>query len=770
LADTNNIINIKIEEILNKFNIDLDNKDKLNQDNIPTEIIISIYNKYSKVLTENNEEQKLILKFIEDSFSGITKGEKHFNFVQFLFYKTNYNNKIIKNYITSLESIFQNENLTFSNTQYINFLEHILDKIITNLLEFDFRSLLENIEIKLIQLYMNIGDYKRCFETSEHLKMFSNNKEIKANALISMLETSIIKGDIEIEKKLLSKLKEEEDIISIDNLWFYLAEFFAKTNANHTLEVIDNLLDTAKDEDDIDLKFKWMIQAIKCYFYLGNFDKAMEMVNLIKSDFKNYLNENATAKIHLNHSIVITMHNVDKNNFVVENNLNIKEGYKKINDRYNYLLSCVNLADGYMGLGKLDMAIDELEKVYEEAKTTTGINAKNIISICYANALTSIGKASVALIYYEEGIQQSKQIEHYWDLYYGQIWRAYSLAEFYEYSAVDKLLALREKCLEKGYSYLYNLASGFALVSAQTLNNNTSMEVCFELLNSIDSKSTPGIKSQAIAAYITLFGDSVDNIKNYIDEMIELALLCEGIKGKPQLIANVVKDFSSIIEKDKLEKINKWIEIYVNPVLKTREIVDIYNFNELDKRPLLTPCNIKKCPAPCCYDGVYMKSEEEEEKIKKFVESNKDYFKFLPKEYIKYNNWRNLAKGMKTTTRPFKNKMINYPKHFTNTRCVFAFDDGVCSLQRLATDLDYHPWKFKPEACWMYPITAFPFGEPMSPPKREDKDLYYIDESYPGYSKFLPCSIENADGKPWYEVYKQEILYGKFIFKDDDKV
>lgn len=38
----------------------------------------------------------------------------------------------------------------------------------------------------------------------------------------------------------------------------------------------------------------------------------------------------------------------------------------------------------------------------------------------------------------------------------------------------------------------------------------------------------------------------------------------------------------------------------------------------------------------------------------------------------------------------------------------------------------------------------------------------YIDESYPGYIKYLPCGKESENGVEWYNLLKQELLYESF--------
>ena len=89
---------------------------------------------------------------------------------------------------------------------------------------------------------------------------------------------------------------------------------------------------------------------------------------------------------------------------------------------------------------------------------------------------------------------------------------------------------------------------------------------------------------------------------------------------------------------------------------------------------------------------------------------------------------------------------------------MFAYDNGICSLQVAATRHDFHPWHFKPRACWLFPIKGFA-DLVIGPPLNEEDDPDYVDESYPGYTKFLPCGQEDDEGICWSIIFEQEIRY-----------
>jgi len=652
---------------------------------------------------------------------------------------------------------------------YIRILENVSEVIIDTTNEIEFEEILSKVEKELIKLYMETGLFEECIRVAQHLSLLTNDPKDSAFSFVSLMEASIATGNIELERQLISNLHTVRNLVGLENIWFYLARFFSKTDAKESLDFIDKLMNAAELSNDIELKYKLIGQVVTNYFYLGHTQKALDLVEKIKVDYKQYLEENELAMVYLEHNTVVLMHNIDKNEYVVNGNLYVKQGYKKLNDRYNYLMTCVNLADGYMGIGKLQESEDELKYALEETKKSTGINSHSIAALCYANTLSCRGKNSVALYYYEEGIRLSKEIEYFWDVHYGQIWRMLTLSEMGEYTAIDTLFEIRDECIKKCFDYLIDLAACFILVSSVNLNLKIDIDKARELVDSVDGNKVPGLKAHINAAFVLLYNLSDDELIKLLDEIVKYTLLCEGIKGRPQLILKAVNKYSNYIENDELHKINVWLEKYVSPIIKDIKQIENNYFMEFNARPKISGCNTKSCMAICCYDGVYI-DDEDEMKLIGFIEENRDEFNQLPRKYIVDGNWKDVVTGRKTAVRKHKHEMKDFPKHFNMTNCVFAGDNGICQIQKVATKLDLHPWKYKPKACWMLPITVLEDGEIIPPPKGDDKDPCYFDESYPGYVKFLPCGIDNDKGKPWYKVYKQEIIWGKFLYSDNEKM
>ncbi|QJX79983.1 DUF3109 family protein [Priestia megaterium] len=171
----------------------------------------------------------------------------------------------------------------------------------------------------------------------------------------------------------------------------------------------------------------------------------------------------------------------------------------------------------------------------------------------------------------------------------------------------------------------------------------------------------------------------------------------------------------------------------------------------------LKRCDLTKCKAMCCYDGVYLEKGEEE-KIREIVQIYPDYFQHLPKDFIVDGKWKGVADGRKTATRPYNYNDPEYPKHFEQTRCVFATKDHLCSLQIASTNESTHHWDFKPQSCWKFPLQEE--NNHIKPPVfNKENDPYNLGTDYPGYASFTECGKYKEDGEQWNLVLREEIDY-----------
>jgi len=143
------------------------------------------------------------------------------------------------------------------------------------------------------------------------------------------------------------------------------------------------------------------------------------------------------------------------------------------------------------------------------------------------------------------------------------------------------------------------------------------------------------------------------------------------------------------------------------------------------------------CESVCCYDGVSL-TFEETMKIKLFVEDNKEYFHFLPDEYVA---------GNRTITRK-QEYNDDFPEELPKTRCIFGLENGACSLQSRSIELGLHPWAIKPEPCWLFPlrVETYDIIFPFTKSSRE----------YDNFMRCFPCAKKRTK-KEWKKIMQEEI-------------
>lgn len=166
------------------------------------------------------------------------------------------------------------------------------------------------------------------------------------------------------------------------------------------------------------------------------------------------------------------------------------------------------------------------------------------------------------------------------------------------------------------------------------------------------------------------------------------------------------------------------------------------------ERPL-KPCELDRCRATCCHDGVHLSAAEAAMIDGLAVAGALDaYGVGWGAEVVEARNG-----AWKTRVRPAApaELAIDYPPHFPATRCVLLDAAGRCALQRLAIDQDRHQWYFKPLTCWLHPLALRPpdatrarpeltVHGPADDPQRAD--------GYPGFASCTHCGRPDPDGVP----------------------
>lgn len=177
---------------------------------------------------------------------------------------------------------------------------------------------------------------------------------------------------------------------------------------------------------------------------------------------------------------------------------------------------------------------------------------------------------------------------------------------------------------------------------------------------------------------------------------------------------------------------------------------------DADGQLRLSRCDLSQCEGRCCYDGVYLQPGEEDF-LRQLVQRLPGLRAKLPEEFIVDGYWNGEPMGRKTATRAHEYRSADFPAHFTRTRCVFADAQGLCELEKLGRRNGLHPWTFKPNTCWMFPLQD-DAGEPAEPVRGAADDPYFTPD-YPGYASCVPCGRHDQQGRPWSEALQEEIGY-----------
>ena len=187
---------------------------------------------------------------------------------------------------------------------------------------------------------------------------------------------------------------------------------------------------------------------------------------------------------------------------------------------------------------------------------------------------------------------------------------------------------------------------------------------------------------------------------------------------------------------------------------------------------LLRPCEMSRCKATCCHDGVHLSSEEAVY-VRGLTECKRGELESLgfkiPEEVIIKSPDR---KGEKTAVREALEYelAVDFPEHFPKTRCVFLDEGGYCGLQKLAMQEGSHAWKHKPLTCWMHPLVLVPAGKweerPVLTMVNAENDPQKK-EGYAGYASCTHCGREDKSGSPAWQVLQAELrMLGELCGRD----
>ena len=579
---------------------------------------------------------------------------------------------------------------------------------------------------------------------------------LQESVLEKLIDLAQKYGFLDLEKNYLSEL--EKCVGKTQKYYWYALEHYKKVSGEKVLSIAKEAMQFIKEEVPEESKqFDLIAQIAFAFFYSGNAKEGFRIIKEERSKHRKEFWENETNNAKYWHAVSVCAHDLDANNSVILAAQNDVEMCKKKKQHYDRYIAMINLFDGYMATGQLDIAEKTAKEVFSAIEERYYIHVDDILRLCYANLLQTEGRIMESLVYYEEGLKLAKGIQT-WDYLYGSVWRELAISKFGDPSCIMALNKYKVMAQEKGYEYIVSLADCFQILASYYIGEPIKKDILEEVI----SLGMPGHILQSTACIMLQTGKDSE-----IDLFMKALSECEGIKGSPDIISEFLnKMLQSLSEEDRIS-IEAWCSKYVQPVIDYQKKVVQENTGNLEDKPRLKSYNCMNCQAKCCYDGVYI-TPKEESNIKAFIAEYPEFFTEMGDvDFFVNGDWPGMRSERKTEKIPYNKYDETFPAHFTKTRCIFALKSGECVLQRASTDLQMHPWKIKPRACWSFPIRGVE-GDLIIPPETDQlNDSDYVDESYPGYATFLPCTDEDdVNGQVWYDKYRFEVEYYRYLMKN----
>lgn len=699
---------------------------------------------------EEEEVMLLLNEAIKDERIILSDNDIWFNFKRYIYFKVA--NDLLEDHYES-EDIFNSKVQFYSNLFKFKTKEELKEKLsiqFTEKLESipDFIDLLcrkyqindieknqlNEFSIAYSEYCLNAGLFEECVQFGMDLKNVNKNYFIEDNLEIiisNAIQAAYLIGDEKREYELIMIL---ERYITKDDIRYILKYSNYLMRVSKVESALELLERVSTNDDQIFLSSYYYSQLVTLYFYNGNYNKANSILNMI-SEKKSDIGDEYLVKIY--HNQTLLSHNYDLNFKVIYNAEKCIQLYSELGDTYNWLISKINYADAKMATGEFEDSLNILEEVISTAEKNSMSHVLDMAYLCKGNTLLHCNRYSEAFYFYELGYTLARDIKHDWDAFYGLIWKEYGLIRNGYRNRSENLLRIYEEFSGGNYTYLNDLCQLIMLIDV------FESKIMFDEIDYSFSQDNKGIYACSL-----IIKDLLKNQRKN-SKLIESYLLeCEGIKFCHEYI-NLYFDQEDFRDTD-------WYAKYIvpfnskvpNAVLD--KIVDSTNLK-------IRPCKMT-CEGMCCYDGVYV-SNEEEILIQELVNSNPEIFNRT--DYFVDGYWNGKFNGRKTNTYAHNYQSEGYPEHFTATRCVFSDDKGLCILQAYALNNNYHPWKYKPKACWLHPLELDENKDIISPYVKSN-DPNNLGKEYPGYTSYTQCGLECDKGLNWKDLYEQEINYYYF--------
>lgn len=148
-------------------------------------------------------------------------------------------------------------------------------------------------------------------------------------------------------------------------------------------------------------------------------------------------------------------------------------------------------------------------------------------------------------------------------------------------------------------------------------------------------------------------------------------------------------------------------------------------------------CDLTKCRATCCHDGVILSDEEA---------------RILQNEgsgVVRQADGRHRTR----TVVADREELVaeNFPAHFPRTRCVFLDSEHRCHWQSRAVREGRFPWYYKPISCWMHPLIL------RTEDERPILTVLSQKEDKKRFASLTPCGRQAHEGVAAREVLRREL-------------
>ncbi len=356
---------------------------------------------------------------------------------------------------------------------------------------------------------------------------------------------------------------------------------------------------------------------------------------------------------------------------------------------------------------------------------------------------------------FDYSMDLSKSFDDLYLFHHTRLYKEMALIKFYEPLALQHLMTyLQNHDFFSPYEMSMMVALYFSGINQfhQTISSDT-----MNFLDDTIQRDNTGPYVLYLMNKMLYINQPYESNQAIHEMIIALLIKTQGIKGDYQVIDAYLKQYD--INNQQNASLILWQKKYITPLMNQLDNEQKALFSHLPDEPKVSVTSCLNCDNRCCYDGVYA-TYAEEIKINEHINKYPDEFTHVPKEFLEDGEWEFLFGGKRTKRVPHHYSRSDYPAHFEKTICIFALEDGACSLQKSAIKHDLHPWHLKPELCWKFPLIGlFNDNAYEHPHYFGEKDPHYFDESQPGYLSFLPCSKVTDEGISWKKMYKNELQY-----------